>query len=189
LREFLEGQVIAATESRTVVLREGKLYVESVRNVPEEFKTLSALEFGFPGSRRTYRFTLDASGQGESMVKEGIDSSFFSQEFFHRTRSGDLMARATNDLNYVRMFIGPNVLARADQANQRIVLPVERLSGRNFPAPFFIPVKKRPEFFYQGKVKGSPVQYSQAYVDWLIQQYQKDGEFFNKAKTKLKKES
>ena len=50
-------------------------------------------------------------------------------------------------------------------------------------------VKKRPEFFYQGKVKGSPLQYSQAYVSWLVQQYQNDSEFFNKAITKSKKES
>lgn len=50
-------------------------------------------------------------------------------------------------------------------------------------------VKKRPEYFYQGKVKGSPVQYSQAYVDWLIQQYQRDGQFFAKARAKAKGEA
>lgn len=50
-------------------------------------------------------------------------------------------------------------------------------------------VKKRPEYFYQGKVKGSPAQYSQAFVDWLIQQHQRDGEFFAKAKAKAKGES
>lgn len=47
-------------------------------------------------------------------------------------------------------------------------------------------VRKRPEYFYQGKVKGSPAQYSQTFVDWLIQQYQRDGEFFAKAKVKAK---
>ncbi|SMH67291.1 protein of unknown function [Acidithiobacillus ferrivorans] len=47
-------------------------------------------------------------------------------------------------------------------------------------------VKKRPEYFYQGKVKGSPAQYSQAFVDWLIQQHQRDGEFFSKAKAESK---
>lgn len=50
-------------------------------------------------------------------------------------------------------------------------------------------VKKRSEYFYQGKVKGSPGQYSQAFVDWLIQQYQRDGEFFAKAKAKSKLKS
>lgn len=33
-----------------------------------------------------------------------------AQAFFHRNRTGDLMARATNDLNAVRMMIGPGIL-------------------------------------------------------------------------------
>ncbi len=37
-----------------------------------------------------------------------------SQDFFHRTKTGDIMARATNDLNYVRMFIGPGVMGTVD---------------------------------------------------------------------------
>lgn len=31
-------------------------------------------------------------------------------------------------------------------------------------------VKSRPEYFYKGKVKGSPSQYSQAFVEWLARQ-------------------
>jgi len=50
-------------------------------------------------------------------------------------------------------------------------------------------VRNRSEYFYQGRVKGSPAQYSQAFVDWLIQQHQRDGEFFSKAKAKSKKDS
>jgi len=50
-------------------------------------------------------------------------------------------------------------------------------------------VKKRPEYFYQGEVKGSPAQYSLAFVDWLIQQHQRDAEFFSRAKARSKKES
>ena len=37
-----------------------------------------------------------------------------SRAFFHLTRTGDLMARATNDLNYVRMFIGPGIMGTID---------------------------------------------------------------------------
>lgn len=33
-----------------------------------------------------------------------------SQRFFNRWKTGDIMARATNDLNYVRMFIGPGIM-------------------------------------------------------------------------------
>ncbi len=37
-----------------------------------------------------------------------------SPSFFHRTSTGDIMARATNDLNYVRDFIGPGVMGTVD---------------------------------------------------------------------------
>ena len=37
-----------------------------------------------------------------------------SQDFFHRVQTGDIMARATNDLNYVRLFIGPGIMGTVD---------------------------------------------------------------------------
>jgi hypothetical protein len=45
-------------------------------------------------------------------------------------------------------------------------------------------IEKRPEFFYQSSVPGSPKQYSQAYVDWLLQEYKKDPSFFSNARSK-----
>lgn len=50
-------------------------------------------------------------------------------------------------------------------------------------------VRQRPEYFYQGSVKGSPAQYSETFVHWLIQQHQKDGAFFVKARAKAKRQS
>jgi len=47
-------------------------------------------------------------------------------------------------------------------------------------------IKKRPEYFYKGKIKGSPTQYSPAFVDWLSQRYASDTDFFSKAKSKAK---
>jgi hypothetical protein len=47
-------------------------------------------------------------------------------------------------------------------------------------------VKQKPVYFYQGKVKGSPAQYSPAFVDWLANQFQRDKEFFQKARTKAR---
>lgn len=47
-------------------------------------------------------------------------------------------------------------------------------------------VKKRPEWFYQGKVKGSPAQYSQAFVDWLVEKHARDANLFEEAKKKVK---
>lgn len=43
-------------------------------------------------------------------------------------------------------------------------------------------VKKKAEWFYQGKVKGSPSQYSEAFKDWVLGRYAQDGAFFAKAR-------
>lgn len=47
-------------------------------------------------------------------------------------------------------------------------------------------IKKRNEYFYQGKVKGSPGQYSQGFVDWLIERYRGDDQFFQNTRAKAK---
>jgi hypothetical protein len=47
-------------------------------------------------------------------------------------------------------------------------------------------IKKRPEFYYQGTVKGSPAQYSPAFIAWLLKEYEKDNEFFRKARQKAR---
>lgn len=39
-------------------------------------------------------------------------------------------------------------------------------------------IKSRPEFYYRGDITGSPSQYSQAFIDFIIQRYQKDTHFF-----------
>jgi ATP-binding cassette subfamily B protein len=45
-----------------------------------------------------------------------------SQDFFNRTQTGDLMARATNDLNYVRMFVGPGIMGTVDMIRVPLTL-------------------------------------------------------------------
>ena len=37
-----------------------------------------------------------------------------SYNFYQRTRTGDIMARATNDLNAVRMLVGPGIMYTAN---------------------------------------------------------------------------
>lgn len=49
-------------------------------------------------------------------------------------------------------------------------------------------IRQRADFYYRGTVKGSPTQYSPAFVDWLVQQYGNDQQFFAKAKAKTKAE-
>ena len=41
-------------------------------------------------------------------------------------------------------------------------------------------IKDLPKFFYQGKVKSSPGQYSHAFVDWLVERHGQDEQFFPK---------
>lgn len=48
-------------------------------------------------------------------------------------------------------------------------------------------IKAQSKYFYQGKVKGSPGQYSQAFVEWLIERYEEDDQFFHKTREKAKK--
>ncbi len=47
-------------------------------------------------------------------------------------------------------------------------------------------IKAQPDYFYQGTVTGSPGQYSQAFVDWLVDRHSQDSQFFQKARTKAK---
>ena len=46
--------------------------------------------------------------------------------------------------------------------------------------------KKRPKYFYQGKIKGSPGQYSQTFVDWLIERYRQNKQFFTETRAKAR---
>lgn len=48
-------------------------------------------------------------------------------------------------------------------------------------------VKKRADWFYQGKVQGSPSQYSQDFVDWIVERVKHDSEFFTKSRETSKK--
>jgi ATP-binding cassette subfamily B protein len=46
------------------------------------------------------------------------------QGFFHRNKTGDIMARAVNDLEYVRMFLGPGLMGSVDMIRVPLSLAV-----------------------------------------------------------------
>ena len=46
--------------------------------------------------------------------------------------------------------------------------------------------KSKSEYFYQGSITGSPAQYSQNFVDWIVRQCHRDKDFFVKTRTKAK---
>lgn len=70
-----------------------------------------------------------------------------------------------------------SALAGAVTVNQHDVQCVNKVHG----------VKKRPDWFYQGKVVGSPSQYSQAFVDWIVERVKQDPLFFVNAREGAKK--
>ena len=47
-------------------------------------------------------------------------------------------------------------------------------------------LKMRPEYFYQGKVKGSPGQYSNTYVEWVVKRYESAPLFFDLTREKYR---
>jgi putative CocE/NonD family hydrolase len=72
--EMLSGEYTNAADPDTPLsfyVESGKLLVESERLVPTELKATSAVEFGLPDSKDTYRFTLDAAGRGSSVASSG----------------------------------------------------------------------------------------------------------------------
>ncbi len=50
-------------------------------------------------------------------------------------------------------------------------------------------VKSKRTWFFQGKVEGSPGQYSHIFVDWIINRWRQDREFFQKARVKGRRRS
>lgn len=65
----------------------------------------------------------------------------------------------------------------AATANQHDIQCVNKVHG----------VKKRADWFYQGKVVGSPSQYSHAFIDWIVERVKQDSQFFVKAREASKK--
>lgn len=48
-------------------------------------------------------------------------------------------------------------------------------------------VKKRAEWFYQGKVVSSPAQYSREFVNWVVERFKQDANFFADTREKFKR--
>jgi len=64
----------------------------------------------------------------------------------------------------------------ATQINSRDVLCVVNVHG----------IKKRSEFYYQGALQGSQVQYSTAFAEWLKLQHDRNSSFFTNARQTFK---
>jgi putative CocE/NonD family hydrolase len=78
-------------------LQHGKLIVESESLVPISLKTISATEFGVPGTNITVSFTLDSEGRGAEMVFSSVPAVHYKRvgeavhHVFHDYRRKDVM--------------------------------------------------------------------------------------------------
>jgi ATP-binding cassette subfamily B protein len=95
----------------------------------------AALLLGLAGVGGVFRFWMRRLVIGVSRhVEYDLRNAFFahlqrlSPAYFHRTRTGDLMSRATNDLSAVRMMIGPAVMYSVTTALTAVVAVTLMLS-------------------------------------------------------------
>jgi ATP-binding cassette subfamily B multidrug efflux pump len=88
----------------------------------------AAVLLGLAGASGVFRFWMRRLVIGISRhVEYDLRNAFFAHlqrlppAYFHRTRTGDLMSRATNDLSAVRMMIGPAVMYSVTTALTSVV--------------------------------------------------------------------
>jgi hypothetical protein len=43
-------------------------------------------------------------------------------------------------------------------------------------------IEEKRQFFHKSKIPGAPIQFSDAFVDWIVRSYEKDPQFFSKAR-------
>jgi uncharacterized protein len=99
--EALSGEYADPVEPDTPVsfyAQDGKLVAESERLVPTPLTPISATEFGFPNSRTTVKFILDAAGRGA-----GVGISDQSGTVFRRT--GDPVHHLFHDYQRTEVMI------------------------------------------------------------------------------------
>src|SRR5271169_1792611 len=83
--------------------------------------TYSALLLAVAGTKAIFQFLtrwilIGVSREVEFDLRNDLFSHLerLSYSFYQRTRTGDIMARATNDLNAVRMLLGPGIMYTAN---------------------------------------------------------------------------
>jgi putative CocE/NonD family hydrolase len=99
--EALSGQYASSNEPDIQVSfypQDGKLIAESERLVPTSLTGISATEFGFPNSRLTVKFTLDAAGHGTSV-------EFSDESGTAYPRNGDAVHHVFHDYRRTEVMI------------------------------------------------------------------------------------
>src|ERR1035438_10274478 len=136
--------------------QDGKLFVESEQNVPEEFKAISALEFGFPNSQKSFRFTLDASGKGISVVQSTDTSDVYRRtgppvhHVFHDYRRTEVMIPMRDGVKLHAVILKPgDITAPLPFLIQRTPYGVDGSNSASFA--FSRPELARAGYIYVGE--------------------------------------
>ena len=87
----------------------------------QKLLTYSALLLAVAGTKAVFQFLtrwvlIGVSREIEFDLRNDLFTHLerLSYSFYQRTRTGDIMARATNDLNAVRMLVGPGIMYTAN---------------------------------------------------------------------------
>jgi ATP-binding cassette subfamily B multidrug efflux pump len=98
--------------------------VDSMRGAGFSLETVlwfSAAIVGFSAVKGVFQYWMRVIMVGVSRdIEYDLRNDFFRRltelapDFYGRTRTGDIMARATNDLNAVRMMLGPGIMYSAE---------------------------------------------------------------------------
>ena len=117
----LSGEYTDAVEPDTPLsfyVEDGKLVYENERRVPFELKPESSLSFVIPDSPTSFRFTLDGSGQGLSVVlADGSDSAAYRRtgppvhHVFHDYQRAEVMIPMRDGVKLHAVILKPADIA------------------------------------------------------------------------------
>jgi hypothetical protein len=138
--EALAGEYTSSDDPDTPLsfyVQDGKLIFESERRVPLELKPVSAVEFGLPNSKASFRFTLDASGKGTSVASP--------TDLGHYTRTGPPVHHVFHDYQRSEVMIP----MRDGVKLHAVILKPADIAG---PLPFLI---QRTPYGVDGNTRAS----------------------------------
>ena len=98
-------------------MQEGKLVVESDRQVPTELTAISSTEYGQPESKITFRFTLDANGRATAVVQSSEPDAIYKRtgepvhHIFHDYQRAEVMIPMRDGIKLHAVILKPSDIA------------------------------------------------------------------------------
>jgi hypothetical protein len=118
--EALAGEYTDPVEPDTPLsfyVQDDKLFVETEGHIPAELKLVSPLEFGSSDAKITFRFTLDATGHGASLVSSEEPDSVFKRtgppvhHLFHDYQRSEVMIPMRDGVKLHAVILKPADIA------------------------------------------------------------------------------